>query len=294
MSQEHALGATPAVDCPRHGPSPWPLACTRCGTPTCPHCLTPAAVGSHCPGCVRQGSAASRPAGLGTAIRGPLGASGAVVRVLVSVNVVVFLAQFLGTGSGPLGVGDLVRDYSMLPSAVARGEWYRLLTAAFLHGGLLHIGFNMFALLAFGPQVEAALGRVRFLALYLVAALGGSALSYLLGPPNVPGVGASGAIFGVLGAAYVVVRLSGGDASPIARLLGLNLLIGFVVPLIDWRAHLGGLVAGAALTWAFARVPSGRRRPAYQALAVAASLAVIAAVVVARTSALTASLPGLG
>ena len=208
------------------------------------------------------------------------------MRALVSVNVVIFLAQLLGAGGGPLGVGDLVRDYSMVPVAVAEGQWYRLLTAAFLHGNLLHIGFNMFALLSFGPQVEAALGRVRFLALYLAAALGGSALSYLWSPPNIGGVGASGAIFGVLGAAFVMVRLSGGDPSPIARLLGLNFLISFVVPQIDWRAHLGGLVVGAALTWAFARVPKGPRRPLYQGLVVLVAVAAVAAVVAARTAAL--------
>lgn len=290
MSQEHAIGATPAVDCPRHGRSEWPLACTRCGTPTCPYCLTPAAVGSHCPDCVRGGSQAPGRPGPGRAVARPLGTPGAVVRALISVNVVVFLAQVLGPGGGPFALGDLVREYSMQPEAVARGEWYRLLTAAFLHGSVLHIGFNMFALYAFGPQLEAALGRVRFLALYLAAALGGSALSYLLSPPTIRGVGASGAIFGVLGAAFVVVRLSGGDPGPIARLLGLNLLIGFVVPFIDWRAHLGGLAVGAALAWAFARVPRGPRRPAYQALAVVAALGAVAAVVVVRTAALTSAL----
>jgi len=170
---------------------------------------------------------------------------------------------------------------------VSQGEYYRLVTAAFLHAGLLHILFNMFALAQIGPLLEQALGRARFLTLYLLSAIGGSVAGYVLAPPNQPSVGASGAIFGLFGAYYVVVRRLGGETGSIVVLLVINLAITFTVPSIDWRAHLGGLVTGAVLAAAFAYVPRGPRQTLLQVGAVAAVVVVLVVAVVLRTAQLT-------
>ena len=135
---------------------------------------------------------------------------------------------------------------------MADGQWYRLITSAFLHPpglsglGPLHIVFNMWALIVVGPALERLLGRVRFLAVYLVSALGGSVLFYLVGPPNVEALGASGAIFGLFGAWFVLARRLRLDTRQIVGLIVLNLVIWFVVPNIAWQAHVGGLMAGGA------------------------------------------------
>jgi membrane associated rhomboid family serine protease len=144
----------------------------------------------------------------------------------------------------------------------------------------------MVALAQLGPVLEAALGRLRFTALYVLSALGGSVLSYVLSEPYQLGVGASGAIFGLFGAYYVVVRRLGGETRSIVMLLAVNLVITFSVPIIDWRAHLGGLVTGAVVAAAFAYAPRGPARSRLQAVACVAVAVVLAAVVVARTTAL--------
>ena len=144
----------------------------------------------------------------------------------------------------------------------------------------------MVALAQLGPVLEAALGRLRFTALYVLSALGGSVLSYLLSEPYQLGVGASGAIFGLFGAYYVVVRRLGGETRSIVMLLAVNLVITFSVPIIDWRAHLGGLVTGAVVAGALAYAPRGPSRSRLQAVACVAVALVLAAVVVARTTAL--------
>lgn len=244
-----------------------------------------ASVGFQCPDDVRAGQRGVRPAR--TSLGGRLSANTSrVTQLLVGLNVLVYLVQ--------LGVPDLDVRFGNLALAqdggqligVADGQWYRLLTAAFLHAGLLHIGSNMFALITVGPQLEAALGRVRFLSLYVLAALGGSTLSFLISDPGQVGVGASGAIFGLFGAYYVLVRRSGGETGPILGLIALNLVITFAVPIIDWRAHLGGLVTGAVVAAAFAYTPPGPRRSLVQASSCVAVLALIVVAVALRASAL--------
>ena len=147
-------------------------------------------------------------------------------------------------------------NYSLLPAAVHQGDWYRLITGAFLHANIEHIAFNMFTLAIVGAPIEAELGRVRFVALYLVSALGGSVGSYLLSSEWQRGLGASGAIFGLMGAYFVIARRRRWDSSAILGLIIINLLIGFASSGIDWRAHLGGLVVGAVVGLAMTR--SGR------------------------------------
>jgi membrane associated rhomboid family serine protease len=225
--------------------------------------MVQASVGFQCPECVREGNKGVRQAR--TTFGGRVSADASrVTTVLVAVNVVVFVLGLAG------GERQLQGDFADNALLVASGEYYRLLTAAFLHGGVIHVVANMLALLQVGPYLESALGRVRFVALYALSALGGSALSMamtctqacgtdleraLLSEPTSFSVGASGAIFGLFGALFVVVRKLGGDTGSITVLIAINTVIGFVVPIIDWRAHLGGLLTGAAVAAAFAYAP---------------------------------------
>jgi membrane associated rhomboid family serine protease len=234
------------MTCYRHPDRVTGASCTRCGRPICPDCMVQAAVGHHCPTCVRDGQSVVRqprwrPTGSGRVTP--------VVSVLIALNVVAFLLT---------GGGTSIQRFSEWGNRVAAGQYYRLITAAFLHASVLHIVFNMAALLIFGPAVEAAIGRVRFASMYLLAALGGSVCSYLFGSPFVQAVGASGAIFGVLGAYFAIARARRAETSGIAILIVINLVISFADPVIDWRAHVGGLVTGLVLGGVFA---FAERRP---------------------------------
>ena len=243
-----------------------------------------ASVGHHCPTCVAEGAATVRQPR--TTLGGRVAAdTSRVSMTIVAVNVVVFV---LGLAMGERELQGRFGNIAGAPGAfgVADGEHYRLLTSAFLHGGVFHILMNMFALAQLGPVLEGALGRLRFTALYVLSALGGSVLSYLLSDPLQLGVGASGAIFGLFGAYYVVVRRLGGETRSIVTLLVINLVITFTIPIIDWRAHLGGLVTGAVVAAAFAYVPRGPSRGRLQAVACLAVAVLLAAAVVARTGAL--------
>jgi membrane associated rhomboid family serine protease len=239
-----------------------------------------ASVGYQCPDDVAQGARSVRAPR--TAFGGRVtGDTSRVALTLVAVNVAVYVLGLV------VGERELQTRYANVPGfpglfGVADGEYYRLLTAAFLHAGPFHLAMNMFALAALGPTLESALGRSRFLALYLLSALGGSVLSFVLSAPNQFGVGASGAIFGLFGAYYVVVRHLGGETRSILLLLAVNLVITFTVPIIDWRAHLGGLLTGTVVAAALAYVPRGPRRSALQAAAFTALLALLVLVVVVR------------
>ncbi|MGI8753726.1 MAG: rhomboid family intramembrane serine protease [Acidimicrobiales bacterium] len=193
--------------------------------------------------------------GRGPSGRGPLGntpMSPAVVGLVV-VNVVVFLISRRNPAQSYL-------RFAMIPIRIHHGQWYRLVTAAFLHANTEHILFNMITLLVIGSPVEALVGRVRFGAIYLIAGIGGSVCSYLLSPSNIEGIGASGAIFGLFGAYAVLARRHRFDTRLVLILIVIELVISFADPGVDWRAHIGGLVVGAAVTWGFSLV-RGRRRP---------------------------------
>lgn len=138
-------------------------------------------------------------------------------------------------------------------------QWYRLVTSAFLHAGVMHLLFNGFALYVVGPQLESWLGHVRYLALWVVSAVGGSVLSYLVVPGQLS-VGASGAVFGLFGAIFVLGKRLRLDTRFILGLLAVNLLITFLVPNIAWTAHIGGLVSGLLLGWVYAYLPLGGAR----------------------------------
>jgi membrane associated rhomboid family serine protease len=178
-----------------------------------------------------------------------------MVIALIAVNAVVYLWE-MSSHAGRYayqGVRCPVTNlaecrFGMWPNAVHHGEWYRLFTAPFLHANITHILFNMITLAIVGSPVEAELGKVRFLAVYLLSAFGGSVASYLLSSSNELGVGASGAIFGLMGAYFVLARRRGWEIVNIAALIFVNLAIGIPSSTIDWRAHLGGLITGAVAT----------------------------------------------
>jgi membrane associated rhomboid family serine protease len=200
-----------------------------------------------------------------------------VTRILVALNVIVYLITVAqGAGLNDPG-GSLFNKWALFGPLVDHGDWWRLITSAFLHASLLHIAFNMLALWWLGAPVEMALGRVRFLALYLVSGLAGAA-GALVADPTAVTVGASGAIFGLLGAGLILEwQATGSLAGNYLTLIVINLAISFAVPNISYGGHIGGLIGGILATLAFARF--GRGRAAYARLDVlgAASLVVIAA-----------------
>jgi membrane associated rhomboid family serine protease len=238
--------------CYRHPNRETGLSCSECGRPICTDCMTVAPVGIRCP----------EHAG-GSRVRTPRAAltrlSGAyVTRALVALNVGVYLAE-LANGSGLYGDrGYIFNNGALYGPFVAQGDWWRLGTAMFLHYGPLHLGLNMLALYWFGTVVEGSIGHLRFLVLYLVAGLAGSAGALIL-TPNSPTVGASGAIFGILGALLILEWMATGSfAGPALTMIVVNLAFTFTVSNISVGGHLGGLVAGIAGMFAFARLRAYR------------------------------------
>jgi membrane associated rhomboid family serine protease len=254
-----------APTCFRHPDRETYVSCVRCGRPACPDCLRSAAVGQQCVECVRGGNQGARQA---TGQFGGRVSTGTpvVTYTLVALCVLVYIAEL--AYSKTVYYGEMIgaaRGLGTTLVGVAFGDWYRLLTSAFLHEppsggfGLTHILFNMWALIVVGPALERVLGRVRFIAIYLVSALAGSVFFYLLAPANEPALGASGAIFGLFGAWFVLSRRLRLDARMIVGLIAINLLISFTISGIAWQDHVGGLIAGAALTAAYAYAPRANR-----------------------------------
>jgi membrane associated rhomboid family serine protease len=283
--------------CYRHPGRETYLSCVRCGRSACPECLRSAPVGQQCVECIRAGNqGVRRPVGVfgGRAISGA-----AVTATLVVLNVVLYLAEWVypRTVDHLEMVGGGYDPALHATIGVAHGEYYRLLTSAFLHEpglsgfGPAHIIFNMWALLLVGPQLERLLGHARFLVIYLLSALGGSVLFYLLAPVYEPSLGASGAIFGLFGAYFVVARRLRVDSRAIVFLIVINLVISFALPGIAWQAHVGGLVTGGLLTAAYAYAPRSQR-VLVQAGATAIVLAVLVIAVLVRDSQLAASALG--
>ncbi|MFF5144416.1 rhomboid family intramembrane serine protease [Streptomyces sp. NPDC013157] len=254
--------------CYRHPDRETGVRCTRCERPICPECMVSASVGFQCPDCVRGTTeghsgpppAASRPRTLagGTMTADPR----LLTKILIGINIAVFLVQ-LSVGDSFTNRFDLIGQ-AWFPQygdveGVAQGQYYRMLTAMFLHGSYIHILFNMLSLWWIGGPLEAALGRARYLALYVVSGLAGSALTYLLADANQPSLGASGAIFGLFGATAVLIRRLNYDMRPIIALLVINLIFTFSWANIAWQAHIGGLVAGVITGYAMVHAPRERR-----------------------------------
>jgi membrane associated rhomboid family serine protease len=231
-----------AQTCYRHPNRETAVSCSSCGRPICPDCMTPTPVGMRCPECMRQRTRVVRNP---TGVEGRLGAFPATVGLIV-VNAIFFLIE-VATGPGGLGEqsGSFVYHLILYGPFVAEGEWYRLVSSAFLHANIFHIGFNMLLLYFLGRLLEPALGTPRFVVVYFAALLAGS-FGALVADPNAASLGASGAIFGLAGAIFVIARGRGLDAlaGQIGILIVINLLYSFAVPDISIGAHIGGLLAG--------------------------------------------------
>lgn len=280
------------MDCYRHPGRETGISCTRCERPICPECMVDASVGFQCPTCVREGSgtghhpAANQPR---TVAGGTVAADPRLItKILLGINAAVFIAVWV--------VGKEFRDELLLfgrayssddgLEGVAEGQWYRLLTSTFLHEEVWHFGFNMLGLWWLGGPLEAALGRSRYLALYLLSGLAGSALTYLIAAPNSPSLGASGSIFGLLGATVVLMRRMDYDMRPVLTLLALNLVFTFTWGGIAWEAHVGGLIAGVVIALAMVQAPRERRNLVQYGTCALVLVAVIGTVL-ARTAVLS-------
>jgi membrane associated rhomboid family serine protease len=282
--------------CFRHPGRETYVSCVRCGRHACPDCLRSAAVGQQCVECVRDGSRDVRQARTTFGGRPSVGAR--VTWTLVGINVLLFIIELarpnIATDLGMLGQAAYSTGTAV--HGVAAGEYYRLITSAFLPPatglggyGFLDIVFNMWALIFVGPSLERMLGGLRFLVVYLLSAVGGSVLFYLIAPSNELALGASGAIFGLFGAWFVVARRLRLDSRGIAVLIAINLVFSFTFKsIIAWQDHLGGLITGAAVTAAYAYAPR-KNRLLIQVLATIAVMAILAGVVVFRNHQLTGS-----
>lgn len=270
--------------CYRHPERETWVSCTRCERPICPECMRPASVGFQCPQCVAAGNATVRrptsPYGGRIAER-----PGLVAVVLGALNVVAFVVTAL---TSPGGISDnigsrLFGELVLVPLQVAvAGEYYRLIGAAFLHIGLLHMVGNMLSLAIVGPALERLFGAWRFLAVYLTGAIGGSVAVYLFGAPLGAVAGASGAIFGLFAATLIVIRRLGLDSRFMVLAIGFNFVVSFR-PGISLLGHLGGFVAGGLTALAMVYAPKASRTQV-QLLAVGGLLAVMVALVLVRTN----------
>ncbi|GAA2352174.1 rhomboid family intramembrane serine protease [Catellatospora methionotrophica] len=273
-------GLPPIPSCYRHPGRETHLKCSRCEKPICPDCMIPASVGHHCPGCVAEGRRTQRPA-LTHFGGSQAGMHGYVTKALIGVNVAVFLLglvlvgaraafdgglftgatdiQFLGGVTGPSfcsddGTGHCLQVYT----GIDDGAYYRMFTAMFIHYGILHLALNMWALWVLGRSLEAALGPIRFLALYLLCGFGGNVACYVLSPDALS-AGASTAIYGLFAAYFFVLKRLGRDAMSVIPIIAINVLLSFSIDGISWQGHLGGLVTGAVCGLGLAYAPRENR-----------------------------------
>jgi membrane associated rhomboid family serine protease len=246
------------LPCYRHPDRTGGVRCQRCERPICPACMTTASVGFHCPECA--GSKAGRQKVYSGRAAFGRASSLLLTPALIAINVGVFLLGLGDSRADELG-GRMLRDYALNGFEIQNNdEWYRIITAGFLHAGVLHLLFNMWALWAIGNMLEPALGRLRFGLVYAGGLVGGSAGALLLQPER-EAVGASGAIFALFAATFVVQRAAGIDPwrSGIALTIGINLLITFGIPQISKGGHLGGLVGGGLIAWLLVEAPRRMR-----------------------------------
>lgn len=299
MTEETQAGP-PAPDavpvCYRHGDRETYIRCQRCDRPICPDCMNAAAVGFQCPDCVREGARSTRQGR--TPYGGRRRAGGPVVTwTILGLNALVWL-MILTTGGNrsrvltTLGlIPDSVRfaDPGSFPPfyvarGVADGAVWQLLTSTFTHVQVWHIFFNMMALYLLGPQLELVLGRSRFAALYVLSGLVGSVAVYWLAPTASLTVGASGAIFGLMGALLVLAYKVGGNVQGLLTLLLINGAITVIgAQFISWQGHLGGFVGGVALGAVLVYAPQ-QRRTQVQVAGLAAVAAFVVVAVVVRTA----------
>ncbi|OJF12755.1 rhomboid family intramembrane serine protease [Couchioplanes caeruleus] len=267
--------------CYRHPSKETYVRCARCERPICPDCMNEASVGHQCPECVAEGRRTQRSAR--TAFGGSAaGRSGTATKVLVGINVFVMIASIMSGGANAVAGGGwggllgsdtpLTRWGAVLGGAVygpagdvdvhgiaGNGEWYRLITAMFLHYGVLHLLMNMYALWILGRDLERALGPLRFVGLYALAGLGGNVAAYVFSPPNQSTAGASTAVFGLMAAIFVLLKRLKLSVAPILPVIVINVIFTFAVTGVSIAGHLGGLLTGAVVAAILAYAPRAKR-----------------------------------
>ena len=269
--------------CYRHPDRPTRLACSECGRMICPECSHDAAVGQRCPECAAPQGRYREVRARRDVFGGATMQTAPVTMGLIVVNVAIFLLGFLSPDLND----QLIQRFALVSGSLAAqfgtdGEWWRIITSAFLHGGIAHILFNMYALYIFGPRLEQQVGSPAFASMYFACAAAGGAMSYAFG--NSVSIGASGAIFGLFGAwlfvAWRMRKSPGGRAmfNQLFVLLAINLALPLLIPNIDWRAHVGGLTAGILIAWLWSIFAVGR--PNAVAIRTTIALIVLAASVV--------------
>ncbi|GAB3198328.1 rhomboid family intramembrane serine protease [Nocardioides hungaricus] len=296
--------------CYRHPGRESYIRCQRCDRTICPDCMHDASVGFQCPDCVAEGKQATRSGRTAYGGLRPTNA-GLTSFVLIGVNVAVWLAVLATGGQGGWlyywlslhARGLCTADGGFFPQVgsetlcntvggatwvpgVADGAYWQLMTSAFTHAQPWHIAFNMLALYVLGPQLEMAIGRARFLALYLLAALTGSAFVYWFSGETTATVGASGAIFGLMGALLVVVHKIGGDYRTVLTWIAINFAFTFLFAGISWQGHLGGFLGGAAVAGVLVYAPRGSRRTLVQVSGMVAIGALTVLAIILRSATL--------
>jgi membrane associated rhomboid family serine protease len=310
MSQTPAAGVP---TCYRHPGRESYIRCQRCDRPICPDCMRDAAVGFQCPSCIAEGAKSTRSGRTAYGGLRPTNASTTSIAI-IAVNAVVWLFM-LATGgmasswynrlallpTGRCVPADRPDQYfpqvhsEGLCTAVASREWvpgvadgayWQLMTSAFTHVEIWHIGFNMLALWVLGPQLELAIGRARFLGLYLLSALAGSVLVYWLAPESGSTVGASGAIFGLMAALLVLAVKVGANVQQLLLWIGINVAFTLFGQGISWQGHLGGFLGGGLIALVLVYAPRVRRT-AWQSAGLGALAVALVVAAVLRTAALT-------
>ena len=297
MAEDHLpFPPAPTIEvCYRHPDVQTRVHCTRCDRPICPDCMIPAPVGHQCPECVEQARRDFR-SGPGRALRGGVSATNAL---LVAIAIPFVIEVILG---GPQALfnpsAEILFDMgAMQPIAVADGQFWRLFTAMFLHAGLLHVALNAYFFWLFGRMVEASFGRTWMVLIYVVAGFLASVASYAFGPVTTLAVGASGAISGVFGAfiAYNYRRrqhaMNAANLRLALTVIVLNAVIAIGYSSIDWRAHVGGLVAGFALGYLADSSGPARQRAVVRFAGVATLVVIGIALVLWRTAEIRSAFP---
>ena len=267
--------------CYRHPGRETGVSCSNCGNPICPDCMTATSVGMRCPDCAGQKTKVRTAASIQS--------EPTLTYALIAVNVVVALGTlFSGGGAADAGGGSLLNDGGLSRFHIEQGEYWRLVTSGFLHAGLFHLLFNMLGLYILGGLLEPAIGKLQFAILYAVSLLAGAFGALLLEPDGLT-VGASGAIFGLMGAAVVVMQARGINPmeSGLGLWIGLNLLITFTIPNISIGGHIGGLLGGALAGFLMVGLRERVRLPEAAGLVLAGAIgvaSVVGAVVVSASA----------
>ena len=250
MTQHTGSNTEPV--CFRHSDRVSYVKCTRCDRPICPDCMISASVGFQCPECV--GAAVKSAPSITSPFRGSSTEVPYVTYTLLALNVLVFLWQL------SIGIDESASHWGMRPDVIATDNSYWLLiTGTFLHGTIMHLVFNMMVLFFIGPTLERTINHWGFIAVYLLSALGGEVMSFVFSSFGDVSIGASGAIFGLMGALVIAGRRHGLNITQVAVLIGINMVFSFAQPGVDWKAHIGGLVTGALVAAILVYAPRGNR-----------------------------------